>query len=743
MPDPTQPTTTPDPITQTIPDQPAPTPPALNLSQGLSGPAPASQPAPQQPSVFSKLFNKISSGTDTNYTIDPNSGKTVAVQTPQKPGTLFRNILAAGLLGGGGIGPQEGEHSFAQGLLAGVSGGAKTFDARQQQQDAQRREQAQQQYANQLKAKQENREEAESTARLTLNRVQIANENLHQAALNQAAHERLDPSEVSVAQSLLEANKNTVNDLNAAGVKTYKEGLTGDELHAMITPGSPTYDPGAVSKYHGVPTGTKVVKGADGNNHEVPTYSLYDLGSTGTMQVPDTLLSRLKSAGEDKAGPGGKPSALYSELQNAYKNKTPVDYRHIVAAQKEAGDTLNMNDIVQKQLKEKYEAARAQSETYRNNLDAQLDKIKIAGAKIDEKDKEDIHNGQDLFVNGYTIAGKPKGSTDTMVVANPKGLVEAGNLNIWNRPTVKNSDGSHSTEYSTSFNVDGKEVLVPTVVNGKFLTPDGKKPPEGSASEKQMFDKALQHYRQTGQNLGKFDNPDDADAYANVLHNRGEAGATQRKIEPNAQGQYDFSDMSSDQKRAAIAYTNSQIGYAQTQVDDAVKQLDENKDNKAAKAEYDKFHGALLGFNSIKNALVPGTPYAASSFGNPGTTPQQKLLLQSTQGLSQPATENFNKTVTAFPNPGDLSRAVEFVSNAPISPTFTEEDKQQMLDKLPQYYNQVGPLNEAQRIAAKATEQQALALQQKIREGNARKINPNLSEQEIQELSTAPQPILR
>jgi hypothetical protein len=111
----------------------------------------------------------------------------------------------------------------------------------------------------------------------------------------------------------------------------------------------------------------------------------------------------------------------------------------------------------------------------------------------------------------------------TMVTPNPKGLIEAGNLDIRNRPVVQNADGTHSSEYSISIGDDkGREVLIPTVVGGKFLTPDGTKPPEGSAAEKQMFKRAADHYRQTGEHLGIFDNPDDADAYAQILHNRGE-----------------------------------------------------------------------------------------------------------------------------------------------------------------------------------------------------------------------------
>jgi hypothetical protein len=118
-------------------------------------------------------------------------------------------------------------------------------------------------------------------------------------------------------------------------------------------------------------------------------------------------------------------------------------------------------------------------------------------------------------------------TTDTMAVAKPKGLIAPGNLPIWNRPTVQNADGSHSSEYSVSFaDKDGNEVLVPTVVDGKFLTPDGKKPPEGSKEEKIMFARAWQNYLKTGQNLGKFDNPADANVYAEALHNRGQRPGT-------------------------------------------------------------------------------------------------------------------------------------------------------------------------------------------------------------------------
>jgi hypothetical protein len=81
------------------------------------------------------------------------------------------------------------------------------------------------------------------------------------------------------------------------------------------------------------------------------------------------------------------------------------------------------------------------------------------------------------------------------MMRNPKGMITPGNLDLNGRPIVKNADGSVSSEYSTSFGDDkGREILVPTVVDGKFLTPDGKKPKEGSPEEKAMFGQAQQHY---------------------------------------------------------------------------------------------------------------------------------------------------------------------------------------------------------------------------------------------------------
>lgn len=87
-----------------------------------------------------------------------------------------------------------------------------------------------------------------------------------------------------------------------------------------------------------------------------------------------------------------------------------------------------------------------------------------------------------------------------------------GNINLFNRPVVKNDDGSTSTIRSMSFNEDGKEVLVPTVEqHGHGILSD---------------DDAINQYHKTGQYLGKFNDVPAANKYADLLHLEAASGLT-------------------------------------------------------------------------------------------------------------------------------------------------------------------------------------------------------------------------
>jgi hypothetical protein len=82
------------------------------------------------------------------------------------------------------------------------------------------------------------------------------------------------------------------------------------------------------------------------------------------------------------------------------------------------------------------------------------------------------------------------------------GLITAGNIDLANRPQVQTPQGT-ATVRSMSFNENGREVLIPTVhPSGYIMSPQ----------------QAIDYYRQTGQHLGIFDTPDNADRYAQQLH---------------------------------------------------------------------------------------------------------------------------------------------------------------------------------------------------------------------------------
>jgi hypothetical protein len=128
-------------------------------------------------------------------------------------------------------------------------------------------------------------------------------------------------------------------------------------------------------------------------------------------------------------------------------------------------------------------------------------------------EKDEIYRGGFGDLEEAHIAGRVDRGEDIETILSdirgrtreekPAGLLQSGNVNLNNRPRVKNADGSISTVRSMSVNFDGKEVLIPTVSDdGKILSEDD----------------AVEQYKKTGKYLGMFDTPENATAYAERLH---------------------------------------------------------------------------------------------------------------------------------------------------------------------------------------------------------------------------------
>ena len=87
----------------------------------------------------------------------------------------------------------------------------------------------------------------------------------------------------------------------------------------------------------------------------------------------------------------------------------------------------------------------------------------------------------------------------------PRGVLPMveGNIDLHNRPVVRNEDGTISTVKTRSFNFDVGEVLLPTVSEDGRVMSD---------------DEAVDQFRRTGRHLGVFTTPEEATEYAQRLH---------------------------------------------------------------------------------------------------------------------------------------------------------------------------------------------------------------------------------
>lgn len=97
--------------------------------------------------------------------------------------------------------------------------------------------------------------------------------------------------------------------------------------------------------------------------------------------------------------------------------------------------------------------------------------------------------------------------------ANTVKALEQGNINLDNRPVLHNPDGTVSTEKSITIEEDGKFINIPTIINGKEVSPQT----------------AIAFYHDTGEHLGKFASEQEAEQAAQDTHQYQEKRTTGEK----------------------------------------------------------------------------------------------------------------------------------------------------------------------------------------------------------------------
>lgn len=119
------------------------------------------------------------------------------------------------------------------------------------------------------------------------------------------------------------------------------------------------------------------------------------------------------------------------------------------------------------------------------------------------------------------------------------GLLQKGNIDLLHRKIAHNPDGSISTVKSFSVGVDGREVLLPSVINGRVVSQAA----------------AIKNFQKTGQNLGTFSSTAAATAYAKRLHKQQEnyyMGMGSRDPVADAVTQTSTAQLSESQKQTGL-----------------------------------------------------------------------------------------------------------------------------------------------------------------------------------------------
>jgi hypothetical protein len=190
------------------------------------------------------------------------------------------------------------------------------------------------------------------------------------------------------------------------------------------------------------------------------------------------------------------------QLERANQNKKELDKNNYF-------DGIDINDLTESDNTNNMVILSTCTGFPHSLKERQEKSLKVLGAPIGAKPSDELVDGDG---DGY-VASTPGGVDDTRVSPKqekrPKGEITKGNIDLNNRPVVKNRDGSISTVRSITITEGNTAVVIPTVI----------KKPNGSGVI--VGDReAIKYYQRSGQHLGKFSNIRDADTYAQNLHNQ-------------------------------------------------------------------------------------------------------------------------------------------------------------------------------------------------------------------------------
>jgi hypothetical protein len=201
---------------------------------------------------------------------------------------------------------------------------------------------------------------------------------------------------------------------------------------------------------------------------------------------------------EKKTGKEADDYSNYTPLYDAIGNNKSDEIKTAVKYMLDNGyEAKDIKSQINSKIKKEYLPADSKTRTrLKDAMDKTYKALGFTVAEADKKVQEWIKE-QKKGTSKKTETKKEENKDTT-------GRWGKGNIDLNNRQVIKNRDGTISTEESFSVNIDGKEVLLPTIIDGKRVSEE----------------EAIRHYERTGQHLGKFNTVKEAEEYAEKLHNR-------------------------------------------------------------------------------------------------------------------------------------------------------------------------------------------------------------------------------